>query len=31
MCVMGIKCYEERLIGLNAKYESLRNKSIIED
>ncbi|CAD8105491.1 unnamed protein product [Paramecium primaurelia] len=31
MFVMEIKCYEERLIGLSAKYESLKNQVVIEE
>ncbi|CAD8125142.1 unnamed protein product [Paramecium sonneborni] len=31
MFVMEIKCYEERLISLNAKYESLKNQVVIEE
>ncbi|CAK92365.1 unnamed protein product (macronuclear) [Paramecium tetraurelia] len=31
MFVMEIKCYEERLISLSAKYESLKNQVVIEE
>lgn len=31
MFVMEIKNYEERLISLNAKFESLKNKTVIEE